>query len=79
MFEIQADQTPNLPFTYLFMLTDYVIVYQQKDQQRRRKIHHLTVGGKLISTIELAGIYHDFSTFRVKGIYGVMIMQEIIL
>lgn len=86
MFKIQVEpysgcmsQSPNLPFTYLFMLTDYVIIHQQKDQHRRTKIHHLTARGKLISTMKLAEIYHYFSTnedTRVKRIHSVMILQE---
>lgn len=72
-------QSPNLPFTYLFMLTDYVIIYQQKDQHRRTKIHHLTATGKLISTIKLAKIYHYFTTNKdttAKSIHHNIILNE---
>lgn len=64
MFKIQVEpysgcmsQSPSLPFTYLFMLTDYVIIHQQKDQHRRTKIHHLTARGKLIFTTKLVKKY----------------------
>lgn len=72
-------QSPNLPFTYLFMLTDYVIIHQQKDQHRRTKIHRLTARGKLISTIKLAKIYQYFTTNKdttAKRIYRIVILNE---
>lgn len=72
-------QSPNLPFTYLFMLTDYVIIHQQKDQHRRTKIHRLTARGKLISTIKLAKIYQYFTTNKditAKCIHPIIILNE---
>lgn len=72
-------QSPNLPFTYLFVLTDYVIIHQQKDQHRRTKIRRLTARGKLISTIKLAKIYQYFTTNKdttAKSIYHIIILNE---
>jgi len=72
-------QAPNLPFTFLFMLTDYVIIHQQKDQHRRTKIHCLTARGNLISTIKLAKIYQYFSTNKdttAKSIHHIIILSE---
>lgn len=72
-------QSPNLPFTYLFMLTDYVIIHQQRDQHRRTKIHHLTARGKLISTIKLAKVYQYFTTNKdtmAKNIHHIINLNE---
>lgn len=72
-------QSPNLPFTYLFMLTDYVIIHQQKDQHRRTKIHRLTARGKLISPIKLEKIYQYFTTNKdttAKSIHHIIILNE---
>lgn len=72
-------QSPNLPFTYLFMLTDYVIIHQQRDQHRRTKIHRLTARGKLISTIKLAKICQYFTTNKdtmAKNIHCIINLNE---
>lgn len=61
------------------MLTDYVIIHQQRDQHRRTKIHRLTARGKLISTIKLAKIYQYFTTNKdtvAKNIHDIINLNE---